>query len=76
MNHAGSSGPTNADAILPDFSDEDFYMDHPVPGPSALSNDGPLAHNSGSPITMGEDLDEAYGQSISCCLVKLLRIFI
>ena len=51
-------------------------MDHPVPGPSALSNDGPLAHNSGSPITMGEDLDEAYGQSISCCLVKLLRIFI
>jgi hypothetical protein len=52
MNHAGSSGPTNADAstFLPDSLDDDFYMDHPDPGPSV-------------PIMMGEDLDEAYGQS-------------
>ena len=33
MNHAGSSGPTNADAstFLPDSLDDDFYMDHPEP---------------------------------------------
>jgi len=36
--------------------------------------DDPVSHNS--PIMMGEDLDEAYGQSKSCHLVKFMRIFI
>lgn len=37
INFAGSSGPTNVDAVLPDSPNEDFHMDHP--GPSALSDD-------------------------------------
>ena len=70
MNHAGSFGHTNADAVLPDSPNEDFYMDHP--GPSAPSNDDgldPLSHNS--PIMMEEDFDEAYGQSILCCSMRI-----
>jgi hypothetical protein len=62
-------------AVLPDFLDEDdIYMDHPDPGPSALSHDeGLCSHNSQSPIMM----DEAYGQSILFTyLVKLMRILI
>jgi len=38
MNHAaGSSGPTNADALLP-IPDDDFDMDYPDQGPSVPSN--------------------------------------
>ena len=35
-------------------------------------DDEPVSRNS--PIMIGEDLDEAYGQSKSCHLVKLMRI--
>ena len=57
MNHAGSSiSISGHGAILPDSSDEDFYMDHP--GTSGLSeNDNPIDSH-----LMIED-DEAYGQS-------------
>jgi hypothetical protein len=72
VNHTGLSGPSLADAVLPDSPNVAFHMDHA--GPSALSDDedtymediymdhpAPSAHDDDASV--GGDFDEVYGLS-------------